>query len=79
MEQALYHPEHGYYSSGRCAIGRKGDYFTNVSVGRTERMHFQIWSDKASNAPPLTAFDPVTGLSVTFPDLSDGGNSFRKT
>jgi len=33
MHQALYHPEHGYYSSGRCAIGRKGDYFTNVSVG----------------------------------------------
>jgi SAM-dependent MidA family methyltransferase len=34
MEQALYHPELGYYSSGRCAIGRRGDYFTNVSVGR---------------------------------------------
>jgi SAM-dependent MidA family methyltransferase len=33
MEQVLYHPEHGYYSSGRCVIGRKGDYFTNVSVG----------------------------------------------
>ncbi|HEY7000177.1 MAG TPA: SAM-dependent methyltransferase [Candidatus Udaeobacter sp.] len=33
MEQALYHPEHGYYSSGRCSIGRKGDYYTNVSVG----------------------------------------------
>jgi SAM-dependent MidA family methyltransferase len=33
MHRALYHPEHGYYSSGRCAIGRKGDYFTNVSVG----------------------------------------------
>src|SRR5436305_8920486 len=33
MRQALYHPEHGYYSSGRCAIGRKGDYFTNVTVG----------------------------------------------
>jgi len=33
MHQALYHPEHGYYSSGRCAIGRTGDYFTNVSVG----------------------------------------------
>lgn len=33
MEQALYHPELGYYSSGRCAIGRRGDYFTNVSVG----------------------------------------------
>src|SRR5689334_4689374 len=33
MQQALYHPEHGYYSSGRCHIGREGDYFTNVSVG----------------------------------------------
>src|SRR5881398_3583975 len=33
MQQALYRPEHGYYSSGRCAIGRRGDYFTNVSVG----------------------------------------------
>ena len=33
MQQALYHPEHGYYSSGRAAIGRGGDYFTNVSVG----------------------------------------------
>ena len=33
MEQALYHPTLGYYSSGRCEIGRRGDYFTNVSVG----------------------------------------------
>lgn len=33
MEQALYHPEHGYYSSGRAKIGRGGDYFTSVSVG----------------------------------------------
>ena len=33
MEQALYHSEHGYYSSDRAAIGRRGDYFTNVSVG----------------------------------------------
>jgi SAM-dependent MidA family methyltransferase len=33
MEEALYHPEHGYYSSGRCAIGRRGDYFTSASVG----------------------------------------------
>src|SRR5882762_593405 len=33
MEQARYHPEHGYYSSDRAEIGRRGDYFTNVSVG----------------------------------------------
>ena len=33
MEQALYHPIHGYYSSERARIGRAGDFFTNVSVG----------------------------------------------
>jgi SAM-dependent MidA family methyltransferase len=33
MELALYHPEHGYYASGCASIGRRGDFFTNVSVG----------------------------------------------
>jgi SAM-dependent MidA family methyltransferase len=33
MEQALYHPQHGYYANDRCSVGREGDYFTNVSVG----------------------------------------------
>jgi SAM-dependent MidA family methyltransferase len=33
MEMALYHPEHGYYGAGRAMLGRKGDYYTNVSVG----------------------------------------------
>ena len=40
-----------------------------LSIGPTETMHFQTWSDVAGNAPPLTAVDPVTGVSVTFPDL----------
>lgn len=33
MEQALYHCEHGYYASGRAAVGRGGDFFTSVSIG----------------------------------------------
>ena len=33
MELALYHPALGYYASGRARVGRKGDFFTNVSVG----------------------------------------------
>jgi SAM-dependent MidA family methyltransferase len=33
MEQALYHPAYGYYTSARTRIGRQGDYYTNVSVG----------------------------------------------
>src|SRR5437764_1060649 len=37
-----------------------------LSIGPTETMHFQTWSDKAGNAPPLT--DPKTGL--VFPDLN---------
>jgi hypothetical protein len=43
-----------------------------ISIGPTETMHFQTWSDKAGNAiAPLTAVDPVTGVSVTFPDLNN--------
>ena len=33
MELALYHPDRGYYASGGANIGRRGDFFTNVSVG----------------------------------------------
>jgi hypothetical protein len=41
-----------------------------ISIGPTETMHFQTWSDKAGNAPQLTnVIDPVTGVSVTFPNL----------
>jgi SAM-dependent MidA family methyltransferase len=35
MEQALYHAQHGYYSTARTRIGREGDFDTNVSRGRT--------------------------------------------
>src|SRR6185312_10340062 len=51
-----------------------------ISIGPTETMHFQTWSDKAGNAPALTAVDPVTGVSVTFPDLNSppfGGELFQ--
>jgi len=51
-----------------------------LSIGGTEIMHFQTWSDKAGNAPPLTAVDPVTGVTVTFPDLNQppfGGEDFQ--
>jgi len=52
-----------------------------ISIGPTETMHFQTWADKAGNAPPLTnVIDPVTGVSVTFPDLNSppfGGELFQ--
>jgi len=34
MEQALYHPDHGYYTSAeKKRTGKSGDFFTSVSVG----------------------------------------------
>jgi hypothetical protein len=51
-----------------------------LSIGPTETCHFQTWHDKAGNAPPLTAVDPMTGVSVTFPDLNSppfGGEDFQ--
>lgn len=47
-----------------------------ISIGPTETMHFQTWSDKAGNAPSLT--DSTNGL--TFPDLNAppfGGETFQ--
>jgi hypothetical protein len=47
-----------------------------LSIGPTETMHFQTWSDKAGNAPPLK--DPTNGL--VFPDLNNppfGGQLFQ--
>ncbi|MCK4503213.1 MAG: SAM-dependent methyltransferase [Desulfuromonadales bacterium] len=32
MQHALYHPEHGYYTSARTRIGKQGDFFTSSSV-----------------------------------------------
>jgi len=47
-----------------------------ISIGPTETMHFQTWSDLAGDAPPIT--DPTNGL--TFPDLNSppfGGETFE--
>jgi len=50
-----------------------------MSIGPTETMHFQTWADKAGNAPALTAVDPVTGVSVRFPDLAVQNELFDKS
>jgi len=49
-----------------------------MSIGPTETMHFQTWSDKVGNAPPLRAVDPVTGVRVNFPDLDVDNELFKK-
>ena len=48
-----------------------------ISIGPTETMHFQTWSDKAGAAvsPPFNVTDPSNGL--TFPDLSSAGELLK--
>ena len=52
-----------------------------LSIGGTEICHFQTWQDKAGNFLPVSnVIDPVTGVSVTFPDLNSppfGGEDFQ--
>ena len=35
VELSLFHPQHGYYSSGKARIGKKGDFYTAPSVHRS--------------------------------------------
>jgi hypothetical protein len=52
-----------------------------LSIGGTEICHFQTWQDKAGNVvPAANIIDPVTGVSVSFPDLNSppfGGENFQ--
>ena len=43
-----------------------------LSIGGSEIMHFQTWQDKAGNATPVTAHDPVNNSNTTFIDLKTG-------
>lgn len=86
MQQALYHAELGYYSSGRATIGRKGDYFTNVSVGPVfgnllAAQFVELW-ERLDRSDDFTiveqgahdghfARDVLSAIRVRAPQLSD--------
>jgi len=52
-----------------------------MSIGGTEICHFQTWHDKVGNVTPAqNVIDPVTGVSVSFPNLNTpplGGEDFQ--
>ncbi|PAW81290.1 MAG: hypothetical protein B9S33_16820 [Pedosphaera sp. Tous-C6FEB] len=56
MEVALYLPEHGYYERSSKVVGRRGDFYTSVSVGRLfgELLAFQAseWLDELAARNP---------------------------
>lgn len=50
MQEALYHPERGYYTQGEHNVGKKGDFFTSVSVGNLFghllcQRFFSVWQE----------------------------------
>jgi len=84
MHHSLYHPKYGYYTRGNQNIGRSGDFFTSVSVGKcfgiilAHRIH-KLWIEQASpNSFHLIeiaanngqlACDILETIQQTFPDF----------
>ncbi len=82
IDIALYHPDHGYYTSGESKIGRAGDFFTSVSVGPLfgtllASQFAELW-EKLERPAPFTiveqgahrgdfAHDLLTALQLLFP------------
>ena len=83
VELSLFHPRHGYYSSGKARIGKKGDFYTAPSVHRSfgetisqflaaaslllEREKFVVVEFGASEGQ--LASDILGGLRENHPDL----------
>lgn len=63
MELALYYPELGYYERQSRAVGRRGDFFTSVSVGPVfgELLAFQFaqWLDELHATSSHTAAETM--------------------
>ncbi|HEX8296377.1 MAG TPA: SAM-dependent methyltransferase [Chthoniobacteraceae bacterium] len=76
MERALYHPEHGYYASGKAQTGRRGDFFTNVSVGPLfgrllARQLVEMW-DRLARPVPFTIVEQGAHSGELAQDLLTG-------
>jgi SAM-dependent MidA family methyltransferase len=74
MEQALYHPDLGYYCAPRCRVGRRGDFFTSSSVhacfGRLlARQLEQMW--RLLGSGPITIAEQGAGEGHLCLDILD--------
>ena len=81
MEAALYHPEWGYYSTGREIIGRRGDYFTSVSVGPLfgqllMRQFAEMWR-RLGSPIPFTIVEQGAHTGQFAEDVLDGARTLE--
>ncbi len=73
MAMALYHPQHGYYSSPRQRMGRHGDYLTNPEVhpifgSLVAKQLWQMW--QAMGEPqPFTVVEMGAGSGLLARDI----------
>lgn len=88
MEMALYDPKAGYYSSQVRRIGRKGDFYTAVSVGPlygrlVAELAHQLWVERGEGAHEFLLAeqaahdgqlceDLLEGLQTAAPELAGG-------
>jgi SAM-dependent MidA family methyltransferase len=69
MEQALYHPELGYYCRARDPFGTAGDYFTNAQVqpvfGRLLAQQFARWRQELAAGEEFAIVELGAGRGET--------------
>jgi len=74
MELALYHPDHGYYTSGGARIGKEMDYYTSPCVhpafGETVS-RFLVKAAKTLGDDVFTIVEPGAGQGLLALDILD--------
>src|SRR5260221_2792657 len=66
MDIALYCPVYGYYEKEADTVGRRGDYYTSVSVGslfgELLALQFSLWLESLAQSSPDPGSHPAPGL-----------------
>lgn len=69
MQQALYHPEHGYYRRARDPFGKHGDFFTNSQLqpvfGRLLARQLSCWREEMGSPADFTVIEIGAGRAET--------------
>jgi SAM-dependent MidA family methyltransferase len=73
MEQALYHPEHGYYRRARDPFGKDGDFFTNSQLqpvfGRLLARQLSRWREEMGSPDDFAVIEIGAGRAETLQEV----------
>ena len=73
MDLVLYHPQYGYYASGKAMIGSQGDFFTSSSLGEDfaqllAQQFVEIW-EILGNPHPFMLVEMGAGTGLVAADV----------